>query len=261
MFICKVIAKQSTHCSNFIKQITIYSFGVVQTDRLFHPRGLFISITYIAIMLILFPLLFKQIVATTPALAPNVATLTPIIATLTPIVATLTSDQSSGKLTYVKTNCPEGPKVVSGDQACNGCSPSNVFGEHEWLFNHHQITGEHGQFILDRGCSSTLNSVEIINTLNNQRSTKKFRVSVTNSLAEDSWTEVVVQGNLPNTMNCHIRDDCDQFESKFYSFDAEVARYVKFEVLEFHLFEGTKSVGGGIRKFDIYFGIYILTFM
>ena len=204
-------------------------------------------------MLILFPLLFKQIVATIQALAPN--------------VATLTSDQSSGKLTYVKTNCPEGPKVVSGDQACNGCSPSNVHtaysihGEHEWLFNHHQITGEHGQFILDRGCSSTLNSVEIINTLNGDRSTKKFRVSVTNSLAEDSWTEVVVQGNLPNTMNCHIRDDCDQFESKFYSFNAEVARYVKFEVLEFHLHLERGPVGGGLRKFDIYFGIYILTFM
>ena len=189
MFICKVIAKQSTHCSNFIKQITIYSFGVVQTDRLFHPRGLFISITYIAIMLIIFPLLFKQIVATTPALAPNVATLTPIIATLTPIVATLTSDQSSGKLTYVKTNCPEGPKVVSGDQAGPRCSPSNEFvknAKNGWLFNHHSITGEHGQFILDRGCSSTLNSVEIINAWNDQRSTKKFRVSLSNSLAEDS---------------------------------------------------------------------------
>ena len=208
-------------------------------------------------MLILSPLLFKQIVATTLALAP-------IVATLTPIVATLTSDQSSGKLTYVKTNCPEGPKVVSGDQACNGCSPSNVHtaysihGEHEWLFNHHQITGEHGQFILDRGCSSTLNSVEIINSSNGHRSTKKFRVSVSHSLAEDSWNEVVVQGNLPNSMNCPQRDDC---ESKFYSFNAEVARYVKFEVLEFHLHLERGPVGGGLRKFDIYFGIYILTFI
>ena len=202
-------------------------------------------------MLLLFPLLFKQIVATIQALAPN--------------VATLTSDQSSGKLTYVKTNCPEGPKVVSGDQACNGCSPSNVHtaysihGEHEWLFNHHQITGEHGQFILDRGCSSPLNSVEIINTYNEHRSTKKFRVSVSNSLAEDSWTEVVVQGNLPNTMNCRQRDDCDQLESKCYNFDPEVGRYVKFEVLEFHLFQGITSIGGGLRKFDIYFGIFILS--
>ena len=244
--------------SNFIKQITIYSFGVVQTDRLFHPRGLFISITYIAIMLILFPLLFKQIIATTPALAPNVATITPIIATLTPIVATLTSDQSSGKLTYVKTNCPEGPKVVSGDQA-SCCPASNVFDmDSQWLYDHRYVTGEHAQFILDRVCSSTLNSVEIINSSNGHRSTKKFRVSVSHSLAEDSWNEVVVQGNLPNSMNCPQRDDC---ESMFYSFNAEVARYVKFEVLEFHLFEGTKSVGGGIRKFYIYFGIYILTFM
>ena len=95
-------------------------------------------------MLILFPLLFKQIDATIQPLAP--------------IVATLTSDQSSGKLTYVKTNCPEGPKVVSGDQAGPCCSPSNVFvknAKNGWLFNHHSITGEHGQFILDRGCSST----------------------------------------------------------------------------------------------------------
>ena len=199
-------------------------------------------------MLILFPLLFKQIVATIQALAPN--------------VATLTSDQSSGKLTYVKTNCPEGPKVVSGDQA-SCCPASNVFDmDSQWLYDHRFVTGEHAQFILDRGCSSTLNSVEIINTSNGDRSTKKFKVSVSNSLAEDSWNEVVVQGNLPNTMDCHIRDDCDQFESKFYSFNAEVARYVKFEVLEFHLrLEEPKSYGGGLRKFDIYFGIYILTFM
>ena len=88
------------------------------------------------------------------------------------------------------------------------------------------------------------------------------RVSVSNSLAEDSWTEVVVQGNLPNTMNCHQRDDCDQLESKFYSFDPEVGRYVKFEVLENHLrLKEPKSIGGGLRKFGIYFGIYILTFI
>ena len=85
---------------------------------------------------------------------------------------------------------------------------------------------------------------------------------MSHSLAEDSWNEVVVQGNLPNSMDCHIRDDSDKFESKFYSFNAEVARYVKFEVLEFHLrLEEPKSVGGGLKKFDIYFGIYILTFI
>ena len=204
-------------------------------------------------MLILFPLLFKQIDATIQPLAR-------IVATLTPIVATLTSDQSSGKLTYVKTNCPEGPKVVSGDQLSYCCEPKWVLQlSNEWLYDHGSITGDHGQFILDRGCYSTLNSVEIINSWNDWRSTKKFRVSVSNSLAEDSWNEVVVQGNLPNSMNCPQRDDC---ESKFYSFNAEVARYVKFEVLEFHLrLEEPKSVGGGLKKFDIYFGICILTFI
>ena len=151
-------------------------------------------------MLILFPLLFKQIVATIQALAPNVATLTPIVATLTsPIVATLTSDQSSGKLTYVKTNCPEGPKVVSGDQA-SCCPASNVFDmDSQWLYDHRFVTGEHAQFILDRGCSSTLNFVEIIKAWNDRRSTKKFRVSVSNSLAEDSWYLDLVLTRNPTT--------------------------------------------------------------
>ena len=39
-------------------------------------------------------------------------------------------------------------------------------------------------------------------------------------------------------------------------FNPEVGRYVKFEALGFDLFEETQSIVGGLRKFDIYFGIF-----
>ena len=111
------------------------------------------------------------------------------------------------------------------------------------------MQGDYGQFIIDRGCFSPVNTVEIVNTgINRHRSTKKFRVSVTNSLLDDSWIEVVEQGNLPDSRNCGSRPDCS-FESKFYNFDTKISRYFKVQILETY-----GSRGGGLKKFDISYG-------
>ena len=90
--------------------------------------------------------------------------------------------------------------------------------------------------------------MEIVNTLNGHRSIKKFRVSVTNSLLDDSWIEVVEQGNLPDTSNCGSNPDCSH-ESKFYNFETKVSRYFKVQILETY-----GSYGGGLKKFDISYG-------
>ena len=112
------------------------------------------------------------------------------------------------------------------------------------------MQGDYGQFIIDRGCFTPVNTVEIVNTLNGHRSTKKFRVSVTNSLLDDSWIEVVEQGNLPDSRNCGSNPDCSYESTQFfYNFETKVSRYFKVQILETH-----GSIGGGLKKFDISYG-------
>ena len=143
--------------------------------------------------------------------------------------------------------CPTGPKVISADE--HPLHPiERVFDEKkDWLFDQ----SDYGQFIIDRGCSSAVNSVEIINAENNLRSSKKVRVSVSNSLSDNSWIEVLVQ-ELPDKRDCVIRSDCDTLERLYFSFSTKIVRYVKLQVLEVY------GVGGGLTKFDIYFGNSLL---
>ena len=143
--------------------------------------------------------------------------------------------------------CPTGPKVISADE--HPLHPiERVFDEKkDWLFDQ----SDYGQFIIDRGCSSAVNSVEIINAENNLRSSKKVRVSVSNSLSDNSWIEVLVQ-ELPDKRDCVKRSDCDTLERFYFSFSTKIVRYVKLQVLEVY------GVGGGLTKFDIYFGNSLL---
>ena len=155
------------------------------------------------------------------------------------------------KVTFTKI-CPKSPEVISGDVVEPlGMHPvTSVFRvDDEWLYDLNLIEGDYGQFIIDRGCHSPVNTVEIINTENGDRSTKKFRVSVTNSLSDDSWFVVVEQGDLPDSRNCDQRPDCNSLESNFYNFDTQVSRYFKVQILETH-----GSYGGGLKKFNISYG-------
>ena len=156
----------------------------------------------------------------------------------------------SRKVTFTKI-CPNGPEVISGDVEPLGRHPiTNVLHvDDEWLYDLNLIEGNYGQFIMDRGCYSPVNTVEIINTENGDRSTKKLRVSVTNSLSDDSWIVVVEQGDLPDSRDCGNRQDCNSLESNFYNFDTKVSRYFKVQILEIH-----GSRGGGLKKFDISYG-------
>ena len=152
--------------------------------------------------------------------------------------------------------CPTSPEVVSGDVINKNVHPvKNLFSgdSKDWLFNLNSIESDYGQFIIDRGCSSAVNSLMIINTENDRRSSKKVRVLVSNSLLDNSWIEVVLQGDLPDTTRCLTRDDCLSMTELYFSFSTRFVRYVKLQVLEIHGSSLHGSVGGGLMKFDIFF--------
>ena len=156
--------------------------------------------------------------------------------------------------------CPTSPEVVSGTVINKNVHPvKNIFSgdRKDWLFNLNSIASDYGQFIIDRGCSSAVNGVMIINTENDRRSSKKVRVLVSNSLLDNSWIEVVLQGDLPDTTNCLLRDDCLSMSELYYSFSTRFVRYVKLQVLEIHPTTKHGSVGGGLMKFDILFDIIV----
>ena len=104
-----------------------------------------------------------------------------------------------------------------------------------------------GNFVLDFGCFKKINMLELVNTHNENkrdRSTKDFKVYLSDKSPTGPWTEVL------NKTLADSRNFKDPLPVQKFSFDGETTRYVKFQMLSFYGF------GGGLHYINMrYSGI------
>ena len=107
-----------------------------------------------------------------------------------------------------------------------------------WMPSKGQKTG----FQLNLGCEKELNTIEVRNSNNKSRSTKRFRVSASNS-SNEGITEVIFVGEMEDSRN-KAKENIPILRVHFNN---TLAQYVQF-----HILDDYDNQGGGLNYFNIY---------
>jgi len=165
---------------------------------------------------------------------------------ITTTKSTYSTTSTTSTTTYSPGCGPDDRTVVSGDiydsrftvDKLYTDSKKDIMGKTYWL-------GKNGQkaiFVLNLGCLIRFNGIQLVNTHNQgnrDRSTKRFRLSVSQSQA-GPWQNVL------ETTLVDSRRQNDPLPLQLINLQAEATgQFLKFELLEWY------GLGGGLQYFDI----------
>ena len=108
-----------------------------------------------------------------------------------------------------------------------------------WLAPSWQDSAE---FVLSLGCEKTVNTVELVNTINGyrrDRSMKEFKVFLSSESPDGPWEEVVHQ-TLEDS-----RQQPDPLPVQTFPFSERTAKFVKFNQISYY------GMGGGLQYFIV----------